>query len=194
MIFPAWGTGEGAVYRVDNAKMYDPSASAGDEITIFQNTAADMWSIWDCCGGSTPTEEIDDADHGTVAEFVIGSAPTVMGFLADDGISFDASAILANGVVQFEMKVVTPPNDPDSAWTFKIESTGAATTVELPLSQSVEGEVPVNGQWQTYTFTLQSLFAAGLDISDINVLMMFPAWGTGEGAVYRIDNVIIANP
>ncbi len=194
MIFPAWGTGEGAVYRVDNAKMYDPSASAGDEITIFQNTAADMWSIWDCCGGSTPTEEIDDADHGTVAEFVIGSAPTVMGFLADDGISFDASAILANGVVQFEMKVVTPPNNPDAVWTFKIESTGAATAVELPLSQSAKGEVPVNGQWQTYTFTLQSLFAAGLDISDINVLMMFPAWGTGEGAVYRIDNVIIANP
>ena len=194
MIFPAWGTGEGAVYRVDNAKMYDPSASAGDEITIFQDTAADMWKIWDCCGGSTPTEETDDADHGIVAEFVIGSAPTVMGFLADDGTSFDASAILANGVVQFEMKVVTPPNSPDAEWKFKIESTGAATAVELPLAQSVEGEVPVNGQWQTYTFTLQSLFAAGLDISDINVLMMFPAWGTGEGAVYRIDNVVIANP
>ena len=194
MIFPAWGTGEGAVYRVDNAKMYDPSASAGDEITIFQDTAADMWSIWDCCGGSTPTEETDDAEHGTVAEFVIGATPTVMGFLADEGVSFDASAILANGVVQFEMKMVTPPNDPDSVWTFKIESTGAATAVELPLAQSVEGEVPVIGQWQTYTFTVQSLFDAGLDISDINVLMVFPAWGTGEGAVYRIDNVVIANP
>lgn len=196
MIFPAWGTGEGAVYRVDNAKMYDPSAAsaAGNEITIFQVTAADMWSIWDCCGGSTPTEETDDADHGTVAEFVIGATPTVMGFLADEGVSFDASAILANGVVQFEMKMVTPPNDPDSVWTFKIESTGAATAVELQLAQSVEGEVPVIGQWQTYTFTVQSLFDAGLDISDINVLMVFPAWGTGEGAVYRIDNVVIANP
>lgn len=196
MIFPAWGTGEGAVYRVDNAKMYDPSAAsaAGNEITIFQDTAADMWSIWDCCGGSTPTEETDDADHGTVAEFVIGATPTVMGFLADEGVSFDASAILANGVVQFEMKMVTPPNDPDSVWTFKIESTGAATAVELQLAQSVEGEVPVIGQWQTYTFTVQSLFDAGLDISDINVLMVFPAWGTGEGAVYRIDNVVIANP
>jgi len=41
---------------------------------------------------------------------------------------------------------------------------------------------------------VQSLFDAGLDISDINVLMVFPAWGTGEGAVYRIDNVVIANP
>ena len=196
MIFPAWGTGEGAVYRVDNAKIYDPSAAstAGSEITIFQDTAAEQWSIWDCCGGSTPTEETDDSDHGTVAEFVIGSAPTVMGFLADEGVSFDASSILANGVVQFEMKMVTPPNATDAQWLFKIESTGAASAVELPLAESVEGQVPVIGQWQTYTFTLQSLFDAGLDISDINVLMVFPAWSTGEGAVYRIDNVIIANP
>ena len=77
---------------------------------------------------------------------------------------------------------------------FKVESTGAATAVELPLLESAEGEVPTIGQWQTYTFTLQSLFDAGLDISDINVLMIFPAWGSGEGAVYRVDNVVIANP
>ena len=90
--------------------------------------------------------------------------------------------------------MVTPPNATDAQWLFKIESTGAASAVELPLAESVEGQVPVIGQWQTYTFTLQSLFDAGLDISDINVLMVFPAWSTGEGAVYRIDNVIIANP
>ena len=196
MIFPAWGTGEGAVYRVDNAKIYDPSAvaPAGNELTVFKDTAADMWSIWDCCGGSTPTEPTDDDAHGTVAQFEIGAAPTVMGFLADEGVSFDASAILATGVVQFEMKMVTPPNATDAQWLFKIESTGAATAVELPLADSAEGEVPVIGQWQTYTFTLQSLFDAGLDISDINVLMIFPAWGSGEGAVYRVDNVVIANP
>ncbi|WP_404343758.1 family 16 glycosylhydrolase [Pseudoalteromonas mariniglutinosa] len=196
MIFPAWGTGEGAVYRVDNAKMYDPNASSasGSELTIFKDTAADQWSIWDCCGGSTPTEQADDSEHGTVAQFEIGATPTVMGFIADEGISFDASAILASGVVQFEMKMVSPPSAIDAQWLFKIESTGAASAVELPLSESVEGEVPVVGQWQTYTFTLQSLFDAGLDISDINVLMVFPAWGSGEGAVYRIDNVVIANP
>lgn len=196
MIFPAWGTGEGAVYRVDNAKIYDPSAvaPAGNELTVFKDKAADMWSIWDCCGGSTPTEQADDDAHGTVAQFEIGAAPTVMGFLADEGVSFDASAILATGVVQFEMKMVTPPNATDAQWLFKVESTGAATAVELPLLESAEGEVPTIGQWQTYTFTLQSLFDAGLDISDINVLMIFPAWGSGEGAVYRVDNVVIANP
>ena len=28
-----------------------------------------------------------------------------------------------------------------------------------------------------------------LDVSAIDVLMIFPAWGEGEGAVYRIDNL-----
>ena len=43
----------------------------------------------------------------------------------------------------------------------------------------------------SYTFSLQSLFDAGLDISQIDVLMIFPTWGTGEGAVYRLDNILI---
>ena len=89
------------------------------------------------------------------------------------------------------MKVVSAPADPDSVWLFKIESGDAATAVELNLTDSVEGAAPVVGQWQTYTFTLQSLFNAGLDISALDVVMVFPAWGTGNGAVYRLDNVEI---
>ncbi|MDC8831320.1 glycoside hydrolase family 16 protein [Alteromonas gilva] len=192
MIFPAWGTGNGAVYRVDNAKIYDPSAVSADGINLFADTAAEGWSIWDCCGGSTPTVETDDDDSkGAVAQFIIGSAPTVMGVIADEGVFFDASAHLSSGVVQFDLKVVSAPANPDAVWKFKIESTGAATAVELDLTDSVEGVAPVTGQWQTYTFTLQSLFDAGLDISDLNVVMVFPAWGTGEGAVYRLDNIKI---
>ncbi|BCO20803.1 hypothetical protein KUC3_36600 [Alteromonas sp. KC3] len=194
MVFPAWGTGEGAVYRLDNVKFFHPDsgeAPAGG-ITLFADTAADQWSIWDCCGGSTPTEEVDDADHGTVAEFRIGGTPTVMGFLADEGTSYDASALLSTGVVRFEMKVSAMPNDASAPWLFKIESIGASTAVELAMSASVEGADPVEGEWQTYTFPLQTLYDAGLDISAINVIMMFPAWGQGEGAVYRVDNLEIA--
>jgi hypothetical protein len=195
MIFPAWGAGEGAVYRVDNVKIYDPNASTGFVGHIlFDDAAKDGWEIWDCCGGSTPTVENDDADHGMTAEFVIGATPTVMGILADDGVLLDASSLLTNGVVQFEMKVVNAPNDADAAWLFKIESDGASTAVELPLTDSQEGAAPVVGQWQTYTYSLQSLFDAGLDISSIDVLMIFPAWGTGEGAVYRLDNIMIYDP
>lgn len=194
MVFPAWGSGEGAVYRLDNVKFYHPDADSSglSGLTLFADTAADQWSIWDCCGGSTPTEEIDDEEHGNTAEFRIGSSPTVMGFLADDGVYYDASALLTTGVVRFEMKVMSAPTDTSAQWLFKIESGDAATAVELPLASSAEGLEPVVGEWQTYTYSLQSLFDAGLDVSAIDVLMVFPAWGQGDGAVYRIDNAEIA--
>ena len=195
MVFPAWGAGEGATYRLDNVMIYDPaSVPAPQGLNIYDNAQHAEWTIWDCCGGSTPTEEDDDASHGMVAEFVIGSTPTVMGFLANDDVYYDASSMLQNGVVTFDMKVVSPPNDAGSTWLFKIESGDTTTAVELELSASQEGQIPVVGEWQTYTFSLQELFNAGLDISEIDVLMVFPAWGTGDGAVYRIDNVAITAP
>jgi len=197
MVFPAWGAGEGAVYRLDNVMIYDPaSVPAPLGITFFEDGAKSGWSIWDCCGGSTPTEEDDGAEHGVVAEFVIGAAPTVMGIIADreNGVSEDASSLLSNGVVQFDMKVVNAPNDAGAAWLFKIESDNGDTAVELALTASQEGASPVVGQWQTYTFSLQALFDAGLDISAIDVLMVFPAWGAGDGAVYRLDNIKITAP
>jgi hypothetical protein len=92
------------------------------------------------------------------------------------------------------MKVLSMPNTADATWLFKIESGDATTAVELELAASQEGAVPVIDQWQTYTFSLQSLFDLGLDISAIDVLMVFPAWGSGEGAVYRLDNVVIKAP
>lgn len=195
MIFPAWGTGEGAVYRVDNAKIYDPNASDGfNGHVLFDDQVLAQWSIWDCCGGSTPTLENDDTEHGVTAEFVIGATPTVMGLLAEDNVYLDVSDLLSNGVVEFEMKVVNPPSDIDAVWKFKIEAGDTSSAVELDLSLSQEGVAPVIGEWQTYTYSLQSLFDAGLDLSAIDVLMIFPAWGTGEGAVYRLDNVKIYDP
>ncbi|GHF77980.1 glycoside hydrolase family 16 protein [Thalassotalea marina] len=195
MIFPAWGSGEGAVYRVDNVKIYDPTAASGfNGHILFADSVKEQWTIWDCCGGSTPSVENDDTAHGMTAEFVIGSSPTVMGLLADDDVYLDASSLLSQGVVQFEMKVISAPNDPSAVWKFKIESGDATTAVELDLSASQEGQTPKLGEWQTYTYSLQSLFDAGLDISSIDVLMVFPAWGTGEGAMYRLDNVMIFDP
>lgn len=193
MIFPAWGAGEGAIYLVDNVKIYDPTAVAGNNV-LFADAPATGWTIKDCCAGSTPTLENDDTAHGMTAEFVIGAQPTVMGIFAEGDVFVDASALLANGVVQFELKVITAPNDASAAWLFKIESDSATTFAELALNTSLEGNDPVVGQWQTYTFPLQTLFDAGLDISFIDVLMVFPAWGAGEGAVYRLDNVMIYEP
>ena len=61
---------------------------------------------------------------------------------------------------------------------------------ELNLNTSNEGQDPVPGEWQTYTFDILTLLDGGLDISQIDVVLIFPAWGAGLGAVYRIDNAV----
>ncbi|MBV7314525.1 glycoside hydrolase family 16 protein [Shewanella sp. NIFS-20-20] len=198
MMFPAWGQGEGAVYRVDNVKIHKPGATSPNEpanvLTVFADTVAPQWSLWDCCGGTTPMAVTDDAEYGAVAEYSVGGQPTVLGFFADDGVYHDAASDVATGVVRFELKVVNAPIDSSSTWLFKIESGDAATAVELPLTASNEGVAPTTGQWQTYTFPLQTLADAGLDTSAIDVIMIFPAWGTGDGALFRVDNAIVGTP
>jgi hypothetical protein len=198
MIFPTFGAGGGAVYRVDNVKFYDPNASgapSGPLLEVFADAVNEGWPLWDCCGGTTPSVEMDDAAHGAVAEFKINdNAGTVLGFYSrDTGEPFDASAILTTGVLQFEMKVVSPPSG-ETTWLMKVESDGNTSFAEVPLNTSQEGIDPVTGEWQTYTFDLLALSDAGLDLSAIDVLMVFPAWQTGGGAVYRIDNFYIGNP
>ncbi|MFU8785196.1 family 16 glycosylhydrolase [Aliidiomarina sp.] len=193
MIFPAWGTGEGAVYRVDQARIYDPSAGASG-LTIFADNVVAGWSLWDCCAGSTPQIVEEDAPYGRVAQFeILGWPETVLGFLADEDVSFDAGHLIGNGAVGFDMRIVQQPTNGETNWLFKIESTGAATAVELPLSAGNFGIEPATGEWARYHFSLQDLSAAGLDLSDINVIMVFPAWGSGQGTIYQIDNVKIDN-
>lgn len=196
MIFPAWQTGEGAIYRVDNLVINNPSdagSSSGAALTFYKDAENSEWPLWDCCGGSTPTEEVDDGEHGSTAQFSIGASPTVMGFYSRDaGTPFDASGMLTSGSLSFDMKVITAPNDASSVWLLKVEAGDNTTSIEVPLNTSNEGQDPVTGQWQTYTFDLLALSDGGLDLTVIDVVMVFPAWGTGEGAVYRIDNAVIS--
>ena len=97
-----------------------------------------------------------------------------------------------------DRKITSLSSTPDAAWFVKVESSGGpdngGTAVEVNLNTSIEGVDPVAGEWQTYTFTVNSLLQAGLDISSIDVIMVFPAWSQGEGAVFRIDNAVISNP
>ncbi len=197
MVFPAWGAGEGAVYQITNLSIAADTVSP--EVVIFEESENPSWPLWDCCGGSTPTVELDDDAHTNVSEFSIGSEPTVMGFISRDPNTtqpapFDATGIITNGVIQFEMKVVTMPSDSSTDWIFKVETDNAASAFEVSLTTSVEATAPVEGEWQTYTFNLSDLATAGFDLSAIDVLMIFPAWGAGEGAVYRVDNVKIYDP
>jgi beta-glucanase (GH16 family) len=173
-----------------------PSNGVAVPITIFADEVNLAWPLWDCCGGTTPTVEFDDAEHGAVVEFKIeNNNGTVLGFnnrLVEGGVAYDASPMLTTGTLSFDMKVVSAPTTTGSVWLLKVESTDQnVNTGDIPLSSSLEGIAPVTGEWQTYTFSIQSLSDRGLDVGAISVLMIFPSWQTGEGAVYRIDNVKI---
>jgi beta-glucanase (GH16 family) len=200
MIFPAWGTGEGAIYRVDNVTIAEPDGgSTGPSLAAFNGAENPLWSLWDS-SGSGGFAVVDDPEEGAVAEFSIsGNAGTVLGFnsradVSPDGVPFDASSLLTTGTLSFDMKVVTAPAD-GTPWILKLEAGGnTSNSGDIVLNTSQEGIDPVTGVWQTYTFDLIALSDAGLDLSVIDLIMMFPAWGSGDGAVYRINNVSISGP
>jgi len=168
-------------------------AATVEALVIFEDVFKPEWAAWDCCGGNTAMLVSDNAEHGEATEFTI-NGDTVVGFTtrsadgAVDGVPFDATSIETTGTFTFDLKMVTSPGD--TAWNVKLESTAAATHVQLNLSDSQEGHAaPILDTWQTYTFNISDLKTGGLDISAIDVVMMFPAWGAGNGAVYLIDNV-----
>ena len=189
---------------VDTDQTFTITVSAADivdsepALVVFENTTLANWAPWDCCGGSTPTQETDaDAAHDQVTQFSV-LADTVNGFTARDadgavgGTSFDASSFANTGTVSFDLKMTSAPNAGVVDWKFKVESVGAASFIEVNLSSSQEGHItPVLDTWQTYTFNLSDLAAGGLDLANIDLFMIFPAWGSGVGAVYSVDNIKI---
>ena len=177
-------------------ELYMPSSSMNDDVTqiinIFAGEPDSNWAAWNCCGSISP-KLVFDTGRGDVYQFEIGEGHTIVGFttrpdVGGGGVPIDAS-MAENGIISFDMKVITPPNDLSSTWLMKIESSDNSTFAELPLINSQQGQEPEIGVWQTYTFSLEYLADIGLDISDIGVLFIFPAWATGEGAVFQVDTV-----
>lgn len=201
VIFPTWGDQQGVKFQLDNIRWLKgdgtggggtgggTSGGADGPITIYNGDINDNWELWDCCGGATVTEVADDdAAYGEVAEYTFNSTPTVAGVHGTN--PHDASGV-ANGTLEFDLKVMSQPTDTSGDWLIKIEGISQAIFAEVKLSSSVEGLPPTEGQWQHYTFPLADLEAAGLQLNAIKIIMIFPTWGTGDGAVYRLDNLEI---
>jgi hypothetical protein len=170
-------------------------------LVIYEEDILPEWAVWDCCLGSTPVALVaDEVEHGKVVRFSItGNGQTVVGFTsrsidgAVGGAAFDATSIKTTGTVSFDLKLITAATAGTVDWKFKVESTGAATAAEVDLTDSSqEGHAaPVLNTWQTYTFNISTLETAGLNVAAMDLFMIFPAWGTGSGAVFEIDNVKI---
>lgn len=212
LVFPAWGQGDGARFRLDNFKIHSsgpidngpdvpkgPDNTIYDRVyTVYEDALHSAWRLWDCCAFLPQTETTDDDEHGAVAEFTIGQGSdggTVVGFFGrDTGGVVDVAEYINEGVFKFDMKVVTMPDDGETSWLIKLESAGGGTAAELEVTESKQGEEPRLGEWQSYSFPLFELASAGLDLSAIDIIMVFPAWSTGTGAVYRIDNAFFGIP
>ncbi len=177
------------------------SSSPSAALVVFEELALSQWNPWDCCGGSTPVVITgSEVDHGQVAQFSINGA-TVVGFSsradhgAVGGTPFDASSIKTTGTVSFDLKMTQAATAGPAVWKFKVESNGGAgagNAAEVNLTTSQEGHAaPVLNVWQTYTFNISALEAAGVNVSGLDLFMIFPAWGTGGGAIFQIDNMKI---
>lgn len=177
MIFPDWANADGAIGRIDNVRFVPKLES----IELFADSLAEGWYLWDCCGAAT-FSEVEDDEQGTVIELSFGAGSTVTGLRATAGM--DASAA-SGGALQFDFKEVSPPPD-GSQWRVKLESSNAATAAEAILTAG--GNPAPNSDWQSYSFSFD-IDLAGLDLSDLNLVLFFPDWGNAEGAIARIDNI-----
>ena len=196
VIYPTWGDQQGVTLQVDNIRWEKELTDSGNTpdtpsvnggVMVYDDGADSNWSLWDCCGGAVYAEVAEDG-RGTVAQFTFNSTPTVAG--AKALTAHDASA-LTNGTLEFDLKVVSQPTDTSGDWLLKVEGISDQVFAEMTLSESNEGVAPVTGEWQHYTFDLSALEADGLSLSAVNIIMVFPTWGTGDGAVYQIDNLVI---
>ncbi|MDX2370154.1 MAG: carbohydrate binding domain-containing protein [Colwellia sp.] len=164
-----------------------PSTGIATDLIVFENTSNESWPAWSSDVETTAAVVTDDVDYGQVVEFSMGAAAAVAGFNTSQAAipsAYDGSPILNNGWLEFDMKLVTPPNNVNANWNLKVEQGGATSEAVIRI------ETPT-AQWQHYAVSLRSLNNAGLGLNGIDVIMLFPDWGQGEGAVFRVDNVTI---
>ena len=178
-------------FQLDNIQWHggeEDGGPPGEDLVLYEDGLSPNWFLWDCCGGATFAEVDDDEAHGKVVEIRFGAGGTVTGFQAVDGV--DASG-LANATLRFDFKEVSAPPE-GSLWRVKLESSNAATAVEVLITDA--GNPQPGADWQSYSFDLATDFG-GLDLSDLKLVLFFPDWQNADGAVGRFDNVrVVAAP
>ncbi|NMP16368.1 family 16 glycosylhydrolase [Thalassotalea sp. Y01] len=196
VIYPTWGDQKNVTLMVDNIRWerstgavveppVEPPVAEGD-VVIFSEETDPNWSFWDCCGGATISAQVD-AEYGNVMQIDFAGAPTVSGVLGEAGI--DVSG-LANGTLEFDLKMISAPTDDTADWLLKLESNQASQFTEIMLSQSNEGVDPTLGEWQHFTFPFSVLESGSLDLTNVKIILVFPSWSKANGASYQIDNIV----
>jgi hypothetical protein len=175
---------------------FEATAPTTGLFTVFDNAIKANWTAWKDSGSTDAVLALDDdTTYGNVVEFTI-DGNHVVGFStrsdhgASSGLPHNASE---NTALEFDLKISTMPAAGVVDWKLKLESPGAASALELNLTDSIEGEAPELDVWKHFTFSIANLETRGLDIENIDVIMIFPAWGSGADAVFSVDNVKFTN-
>jgi beta-glucanase (GH16 family) len=163
-------------------------APTGDELDIYVDSISN-WNILECCTGAAITEVNDNGNN--VLEIAYDTDPntnTVTFFQSASPMDLSS---FAGGTLEFDMLVLSGPSNPaDDPWMVKVDCVFPCGTGDIPIDQSVEGELPQTGVWQHFTFNIDDLVSRGLDLSSVDApLVLFPSWGSQDGAMFRLDNV-----
>ncbi len=161
----------------------DEAAGPTTALVVFENVDNPDWPLW---GDSAATASIitdADATYGEVANFVI-TGNTVAGFNNRDanGASFAIPA--GTTTFEFDLKMTKQPDAGVVDWKVKLEGSTDGDGTEVIFTTSNEGQAPVLDTWMHYTFNV-----GNFNVSDIDLVMIFPDWSTGTGAEYSVDNV-----
>ena len=106
-------------------------------------------------------------------------------------IQFDLYVFGAETDADSSIQVKLDSGFPDLGWHVKLESSGAATAVDILMTAG--GNPTPTADWQEYSFELDTEFA-GLDLSDLTLVLFFPDGENANGAVARIDNIRLVPP
>lgn len=146
------------------------------------------WESWAEDNGTALVVVDVNAAYDNVNEVTITESKFVAGYrpVESIGTTIDMSAYEDTGTFEFDLKVITAPVGTDE-WYIKIEGdNGTRGDYSIFMDNGDHSAIEV-GTWKHFSFSLRDL--AGLDLTAINNVMLFPAWGENAGAVYQLDNV-----
>lgn len=164
---------------------FDPT-SLGESFDIFIDDRVYPWDLHSySASGEVMFELVDTGEegHNTVIQATYNTNESVVFFQATE--AFDLTD-WSGGWVDFDLRLIEP-GAADSGYMMKIDCIHPCSTGDVPI------EPPVVGEWTTYSLSIDELINrdnSGLDMTQVNTpLVVFPAWGDQNGAVYQIDNV-----
>ena len=156
-------------------------------LVVYEDVDNADWPLWGGTGSAASIVTDTDAAYGEVANFVIVGSD-VAGFNNRDAGGAGSFTIPAGTTtIEFDLKLIKQPDNGATDWMLKLEGSTDGDGSEVNLTTSLEGQAPALGTWMHYTFNVGSF-----NVSDIDLVMIFPAWGQGSGAEYNVDNVIVS--